>query len=58
MKVFRVLCLIIHSQVSGLPALIKDNVLLPNCLHAITKVLEKNTIKFNLKVLFLNLVQR
>ena len=38
MKVFRILCLIIHSQVSGLPALVKDNVLLPNCLQAITKV--------------------
>jgi hypothetical protein len=41
MKVFRILCLIIHSQVSGLPALIKDNVLLPSCLHAITKVQAK-----------------
>jgi hypothetical protein len=38
MKVFRILCLIIHSQVSGLPTLVKDNVLLPNCLQAITKV--------------------
>ncbi|CAF1246552.1 unnamed protein product [Adineta steineri] len=37
MKVFRILCLIIHSQVPGLPTLIKDSVLLPNCLHAITK---------------------
>lgn len=48
MKVFRILCLIIHSQVSGLPVLIKDNVLLPNCLHAITKVREKsNQIEIN-----------
>ena len=38
MKVFRILCLIIHNQVSGLPTLVKDNVVLPNCLHAITKV--------------------
>jgi hypothetical protein len=42
MKVFRILCLIIHSQVSGLSALVKDNVLLSNCLHAITKVREKD----------------
>jgi hypothetical protein len=41
MKVFRILCLIIHNQVSGLPALVKDSVLLPNCLQAITKVREK-----------------
>jgi len=38
MKVFRILCLIIHNQVSGLPALVKDNVVLPSCLQAITKV--------------------
>lgn len=38
MKVFRILCLIIHNQVSGLPTIVKDNALLPNCLHAITKV--------------------
>lgn len=37
MKVFRILCLIIHNQVSGLPALVKDNVVLPSCLQAITK---------------------
>lgn len=42
MKVFRILCLIIHSQVSGLPALVRDSVLLPNCLQAITKVREKH----------------
>ncbi len=41
MKVFRILCLIIHSQVSGLPAFVKDSVLLPNCLTAITKVRKK-----------------
>ncbi|CAF3412449.1 unnamed protein product [Rotaria socialis] len=37
MKVFRMLCLIIHSQVPGLPTLIKDSLVLPNCLNAITK---------------------
>ncbi|UJR35498.1 hypothetical protein I4U23_028252 [Adineta vaga] len=37
MKVFRILCLIIHSQVPGLALLIKDSVLLTNCLNAITK---------------------
>ncbi|CAF0864339.1 unnamed protein product [Adineta ricciae] len=37
MKVFRILCLIIHSQVPSLPTLIKDSILLTNCLHAITK---------------------
>jgi hypothetical protein len=41
MKVFRILCLIIHNQVSGLPALVKDSFLLPNCLQTITKVREK-----------------
>jgi hypothetical protein len=43
MKVFRILCLIIHSQVPGLPTLVKDNVLLPNCLHAITRVRKQNS---------------
>ncbi|CAF3382483.1 unnamed protein product [Rotaria sp. Silwood1] len=37
MKVFRILCLIIHSQVSCLPTLIKDSQVLPNCLNTITK---------------------
>ena len=38
MKVFRILCLIIHSQLYGLPSLIKESVLVPNCLQAIAKV--------------------
>ncbi|CAF0790315.1 unnamed protein product [Rotaria sordida] len=37
MKVFRIFCLIIHSQVSGLSTLIKDSLILPNCINAITK---------------------
>jgi hypothetical protein len=52
MKVFRILCLIIHNQVSGLPALVKEGVLLPNCLQAITKVRKKNIIEFKSKVEF------
>lgn len=38
MKVFRILCLIIHSQVSGLQTTMKDHIILPTCLNAITKV--------------------
>ena len=43
MKVFRILCVIIHKQAPGLPALIKDSSLIPNCLQAITRVREKGT---------------
>lgn len=43
MKVFRILCLIIHSQVSGLPTPIRECALIPNCLQAITKVDEEPT---------------
>lgn len=38
MKVFRILCLVIHSQVSGLPSLIRESTLVPNCFQAIAKV--------------------
>ena len=43
MKVFRILCLIIHNQVPGLPTLVKENAMLPNCLQAIAKVGERHT---------------
>lgn len=39
MKLFRILCLIIHKQGHGLPSLIKDSLLLTNCLQTITRVI-------------------
>ena len=38
MKVFRILCLIIHKPVAGFGALIKDSLLLNNCIQAVTRV--------------------
>ena len=38
MKLFRLLSLIIHQQMPGLPVLIKESLLLTNCLQAISRV--------------------
>lgn len=38
MKVFRILCLMIHRPIAGLGTLIKDSLLLTNSIQAITRV--------------------
>jgi len=44
MKLFRILCLIIHKQGHGLPSLIKDSLLLTNCLQTITRCKDDSSI--------------